>query len=116
LSAPRAEVDSAFSDARARSIRRLDCEEAPMPRRAAPRRRASRVGALAAALVPVALVGAVAAARSPAPVAAFDPAAARDAYRRPTSIPFPEANPHTPARETLGRTLFFDPRLSWVTA
>jgi cytochrome c peroxidase len=80
--------------------------------REAPRRRPSRVRALAAVLAPVALVGAVAAARSPAPAAAFDPSGALAAYRRPASIPFPEANPHTPAREKLGRTLFFDPRLS----
>jgi cytochrome c peroxidase len=33
-------------------------------------------------------------------------------YRRPSAIPFPEDNQHTRERELLGRTLFFDPRLS----
>lgn len=33
-------------------------------------------------------------------------------YRRPTAIPFPEDNPPSPDREILGKTLFFDPRLS----
>jgi cytochrome c peroxidase len=33
-------------------------------------------------------------------------------YKRPVDIPFPKNNAYTPARELLGRTLFFDPRLS----
>ncbi len=33
-------------------------------------------------------------------------------YVRPQSIPFPADNAFTPQRELLGRTLFFDPRLS----
>ena len=33
-------------------------------------------------------------------------------YKRPSDIPFPKNNAYTPARELLGRTLFFDPRLS----
>ena len=33
-------------------------------------------------------------------------------YKRPLDIPFPKNNAYTPARELLGRTLFFDPRLS----
>lgn len=33
-------------------------------------------------------------------------------YQRPQTIPFPESNSYTPERELLGRTLFFDPRLS----
>src|SRR5262249_52406282 len=33
-------------------------------------------------------------------------------YRRPASIPFPAENGYTKDRELLGRTLFFDPRLS----
>jgi len=33
-------------------------------------------------------------------------------YRRPGAIPYPSDNPWSPAREHLGRTLFFDPRLS----
>jgi cytochrome c peroxidase len=39
-------------------------------------------------------------------------------YVRPTSIPFPEDNRFTSDRELLGRTLFFDPRLSgsrWIS-
>lgn len=33
-------------------------------------------------------------------------------YQRPVSIPFPADNGYTKEREVLGRTLFFDPRLS----
>ena len=33
-------------------------------------------------------------------------------YRRPTAILFPADNPYSPDREILGKTLFFDPRLS----
>lgn len=33
-------------------------------------------------------------------------------YRRPTSIPFPENAPFSPQTATLGKMLFFDPRLS----
>ena len=33
-------------------------------------------------------------------------------YQRPTSVPFPSDNAYTRDRETLGRMLFFDPRLS----
>ncbi|MFT7570776.1 MAG: cytochrome c peroxidase [Paracoccaceae bacterium] len=33
-------------------------------------------------------------------------------YVRPAEIPFPEDNPYTTAKAELGRTLFFDPRLS----
>ncbi|HLG57330.1 MAG TPA: cytochrome c peroxidase [Vicinamibacterales bacterium] len=39
-------------------------------------------------------------------------------YRRLGQIPYPSHNAHTPAREQLGRTLFFDPRLSgseWIS-
>jgi cytochrome c peroxidase len=39
-------------------------------------------------------------------------------YARPASTPFPEDNAYTPEREALGRTLFFDPRLSgsgWIS-
>lgn len=39
-------------------------------------------------------------------------------YERPASIPHPEDNQYSPAREELGRTLFFDPRLSgsgWIS-
>lgn len=40
------------------------------------------------------------------------------AYKRPEEIPFPKDNQHSKAREDLGRTLFFDPRLSgsdWIS-
>lgn len=43
---------------------------------------------------------------------------AADAYRRPAGPPYPPDNAHTPEREELGRTLFFDPRLSgsgWIS-
>ena len=33
-------------------------------------------------------------------------------YRRPGTIPFPKTNPHSTAKEKLGRYLFFDPILS----
>lgn len=39
-------------------------------------------------------------------------------YARPASTPFPAENAFTPEREALGRTLFFDPRLSgsgWIS-
>ena len=39
-------------------------------------------------------------------------AAWREGYRPPATIPFPEANPYTPAKAELGRRLFFDPILS----
>ena len=33
-------------------------------------------------------------------------------YRRPLSIPFPKESPYSPQIATLGKKLFFDPRLS----
>jgi cytochrome c peroxidase len=33
-------------------------------------------------------------------------------YRRPESIPFPKSNPFSEAKAELGKTLFFDPRMS----
>jgi cytochrome c peroxidase len=33
-------------------------------------------------------------------------------YRRPALIPFPRENPYTPAKASLGKKLYFDPRLS----
>jgi cytochrome c peroxidase len=39
-------------------------------------------------------------------------------YQRPASTPFPDDNAWSPAREALGRALFFDPRLSgsgWIS-
>ncbi len=41
-----------------------------------------------------------------------DLAARQSPYRRPAAIPYPEANPYTQAGALLGRTLFFDARLS----
>ena len=39
-------------------------------------------------------------------------AAMKNLYVRPTEIPFPADNPYAPAKAELGKTLFFDPRLS----
>ena len=39
-------------------------------------------------------------------------------FRRPAAVPYPEDNAYTPERERLGRSLFFDPRLSgsgWIS-
>jgi cytochrome c peroxidase len=36
----------------------------------------------------------------------------KQGYRRPTTIPFPERAPYSPQLATLGKMLFFDPRLS----
>jgi cytochrome c peroxidase len=36
----------------------------------------------------------------------------KEQYQRPEGIPFPPDNPYSKAKETLGRTLFFDPILS----
>ncbi|HYX31977.1 MAG TPA: cytochrome c peroxidase [Oligoflexus sp.] len=44
--------------------------------------------------------------------------ATRNLYKRPASLPFPADNAYSPARESLGKTLFFDPRLSgsnWIS-
>jgi cytochrome c peroxidase len=37
-------------------------------------------------------------------------------YRRPASIPFPEENPYTPQKMSLGKKLYFDTRLSVTSA
>lgn len=42
----------------------------------------------------------------------YDRTAVRLKYKRPTKIPAPTDNTHTPARAELGKALFFDPRLS----
>jgi cytochrome c peroxidase len=42
----------------------------------------------------------------------------QEQYRRPPGIPYPSENAKTPARQRLGRMLFFDPRLSgsgWIS-
>ncbi len=49
---------------------------------------------------------------------AAEPKAYLSSYKRPKDIPFPKDNLHSQAREDLGRTLFFDPRLSgsdWIS-
>jgi cytochrome c peroxidase len=43
-----------------------------------------------------------------------DIAALKALFKRPTEIPFPKTNPYTPEKAELGKTLFFDPRLSRV--
>lgn len=43
-----------------------------------------------------------------------DVAALKALFVRPTEIPFPKSNPYTPEKAELGKTLFFDPRLSRV--
>ena len=40
------------------------------------------------------------------------PADLKEKYRRPDAIPSPPSNPLTPEKAELGKTLFFDPRLS----
>ncbi len=41
-----------------------------------------------------------------------DLAAWKDRFRRPDGVPHPKTNPATPEKVVLGKTLFFDPRLS----
>jgi cytochrome c peroxidase len=66
----------------------------------------------------LALIGAaafalcLAAAQRAAPADAFDEAALRRAFARPTHVPAPADNPITPEKVALGRALFEDPRLS----
>lgn len=40
------------------------------------------------------------------------PAALKGQYHRPATVPFPEDNPHSEAKVRLGKTLFFETRLS----
>src|SRR5882724_10356732 len=44
----------------------------------------------------------------------IDIAALKAMFVRPAEIPFPKTNPYMPAKAELGKTLFFDPRLSRV--
>ena len=44
--------------------------------------------------------------------ARYDRAQAKADYRRPDTIPYPDANKYSRARAELGKVLFFDPRLS----
>ena len=73
------------------------------------RRASLRVPVLLAALAGFALVGA---ATRPALRPDADLAALKAKYRRPTASPHPADNAPSAARVELGRTLFFDPRLS----
>jgi cytochrome c peroxidase len=50
----------------------------------------------------------------PKPAADID--TMKSAYRRPAFIPFPRENPYTLAKASLGKKLFFDPRLSVTSA
>lgn len=65
-----------------------------------------RYGLLATLLAPLLILAADAAAQQP------DDAALRRQFARPAAVPFPIDNGYTPERAMLGRTLFFDPRLS----
>ena len=67
------------------------------------------------ALAGVETVAAQAMAKAPGEPVALDAATfdqLKAKYRRPAAIPFPASNGFTRERELLGRTLFFDPRLS----
>jgi Methyl-accepting chemotaxis protein (MCP) signalling domain/Di-haem cytochrome c peroxidase len=63
-----------------------------------------------------AALAATAAVPAAAPTAEILPAeekaALRAAYKRPDTIPFPAENPYTPEKATLGKMLYYDPRLS----
>jgi len=61
-------------------------------------------------LVVLSLAGLAAQLRAEVP--AYDRTAAKAAFKRPTEIPFPAENAPTVARESLGKALFFDTRLS----
>lgn len=65
----------------------------------------NRAGAAAGALL-AALSG------TALPAIAQDRDALREAYRRPLDVPFPNSAPYSPQLATLGKMLFFDPRLS----
>ena len=73
-----------------------------------PRIRRTRIVMLAAAAV-LALVGADRGGRADAGI---ELAALKEKFRRPAVVPHPADNAPTEARVNLGRTLFFDPRLS----
>ena len=48
-----------------------------------------------------------------APAVATDiPSEVKEQYRRPLQIPFPERAPYSPLVATLGKMLYFDPRVS----
>jgi cytochrome c peroxidase len=58
------------------------------------------------------LAGTVAALGGAFEVKPYDREQARQKFRRPATTPFPKDNGHTVERVALGKTLFFDPRLS----
>jgi cytochrome c peroxidase len=61
------------------------------------------------------LLGVVASLAMAGPALASEPAdfaKLKQGYARPADIPFPAANPYSDEKYTLGRSLFFDPRLS----
>ncbi len=67
-----------------------------------------------AVAIAAALIAAAGIARSASIGDAANPSRAdwKKKYARPSAIPFPDDNPFTKEKEKLGRTLFFDPRLS----
>jgi cytochrome c peroxidase len=79
--------------------------------------RPTRKFVLLAAMAVFAVAGLIAA-TSGAPVTVAPSNPHKAAYRRDGNIPHPSHNASTPDRELLGRTLFFDPRLSgsgWIS-
>jgi len=85
---------------------------------AKPRRRLALAVVAAAALLGAAVGWAIrsdaplAQARDPQGIAEPDLAALKARFRRPPAVPFPADNAYGEAKARLGRTLFFDPRLS----
>jgi cytochrome c peroxidase len=69
--------------------------------------RRHEVGALASIIVISALALSATSSRADSDLTLL-----KAAYRRPTEIPFPTNNPYTPEKAALGKSLFFDPRLS----
>lgn len=65
-----------------------------------------------AAGVLLGLIGLGAASGTASGTASAQAPSVREAYRRPTEIPFPASNPYTPEKAALGKALFFEPRLS----
>lgn len=83
-----------------------------------------RLGFAGAAILAVgALISGALAASAEKPIqvaslSATDPTvlALKAKYHRPLTIPFPKDNPYTPAKADLGKTLYFDTRLSGANA
>jgi cytochrome c peroxidase len=96
---------------------RRDARPANRPADRAPTRTAAHdlyraiAGRCATALIAAAMaLGSLPAANAKEAQAA--PVPLQQKYRRPASVPFPSDNPYSEAKAALGRTLFFDPRLS----